>query len=63
MRLQKTSTAAVVLLATASGAVTAKTTVLMTLAEVDEAAKKTPVIARRDNKYRSYTSQKNRVSE
>ena len=37
------SMAAAALLASASGAVTAKTTVLMTAEEVDEAAKKTPV--------------------
>ncbi len=37
------SVAAVALLASSSGAVAAKTTVLMTPAEVDEAAKKTPV--------------------
>ena len=35
--------AAVALLASASGAVTVKTTVLMTSEEIDEAAKKTPV--------------------
>ncbi len=37
------SAAAAVLMATASGAVTAKTTVMMTPAEVDEMAKKTPI--------------------
>ena len=37
------SMAAVSLMAAASGAVTVKTTVLMTTEEVDEAAKKTPV--------------------
>ena len=37
------SIAAVALLASSSGAVTVKTTVLMTPADVDDAAKKTPV--------------------
>ncbi|MBU0464868.1 MAG: GYD domain-containing protein [Proteobacteria bacterium] len=37
------SMAAAVLLACSSGAITAKTTVLMTPEEVDEAAKKTPI--------------------
>ena len=37
------SMAAVALLASSSGAITIKTTVLMTPAEIDEAAKKTPI--------------------